>query len=224
MQPDTTATPAEGFDDSLPVGAIVHYYRGAMTRSNARRNIVDNTTDWAVAATAGMLSFGISGEGSRHIILFAAHFFILMFLMIEARRYSYYIAIDWRVRMIERHYYANVLLGLPEAASGAWRRRLAEEILHPHLPLDFWSSFSIRLRRTYVWIFLILSFAWVARVATYPRPAASLGLLWEQSGITALPGWCLWAALALLWIVFIAALRRNPAARRKLEREGFAIG
>ncbi len=37
----------------LQTGAVVHYYRATVTRSNAWRNIVDNTTDWAVAATAG---------------------------------------------------------------------------------------------------------------------------------------------------------------------------
>ena len=32
------------------------------------------------------------GAGNRHMILFVAHFFILMFLLIEAQRYCFYYA------------------------------------------------------------------------------------------------------------------------------------
>lgn len=205
-------------------GAVVHYYRAAVTRSNAWRNIVDNTTDWAVAATAGMLSFGIAGSGNRHMILFVAHFFILMFLLIEARRYSYYTSIDWRVRLIEKEYFANLLLGRPEAESGAWKRRLAEDLAHPHRPLTIWGAMTLRLRRTYIWIFLILTLAWISRVTTHPAPVSSLRQLWEQSGFAAVPGWIFWGALAALYCVLLTAVRSLPATRRRLEAEGFSIG
>jgi uncharacterized membrane protein len=211
-------------DPPLQTGAIVHYYRAAVTRSNAWRNIVDNTTDWAVAATAGMLSFGIAGGGNRHMILFVAHFFILMFVMIEARRYSYYISIDWRVRLIEKEYYANALLGNPAAQRGEWRMRLAEDLLRPHRPLSIWGALTLRLRRTYIWIFLILTLAWVSRVATHPAPARTLRQLWEQSGFSAVPGWLFWIALAGLYALLLAAVHSLPATRRKLEKEGFSIG
>lgn len=143
--------PPGGIDRSemmLQTGAIVHYYRAAVTRSNAWRNIVDNTTDWAVAATAGMLGFGLAGGGNRHMILFVAHFFILMFLMIEARRYSYYVSIRWRVRLIEKEYYANALLGNLAANTGDWRKQLAADLVRPHRPLTIWGALTLRLRRT----------------------------------------------------------------------------
>jgi uncharacterized membrane protein len=169
MGPQETVRGAAAPEESpLPVNAIVHYYRAAMNRSNAWRNIVDNTTDWAVAATAGMLSFGIAGAGNRHMILFVAHFFILMFLLIESRRYSYYISIDWRVRLIEKEYFAAILEGGAAARATGWRQRLAGDLVQPHRPLSIWAAFSLRLRRTYIWMFLILTFAWISRVCTYP--------------------------------------------------------
>lgn len=224
MNEVATGKGADGFDEPLPVGALAHYYRGAMARSNAWRNIVDNTTDWAVAATAGMLSFGIAGPGNRQIILFVAHFFILMFLLIEARRYSYYISIDWRVRLIERDYFASVLLGQPEAGGGSWRKRLAQELLTPHRPLDLWEAFSLRLKRTYIWIFLILTLAWIARVTTYPEPVTSFSQLWAQSGFSSLPGWLFWLVICGIYVILISALRQIHAINGRLEAEGFSIG
>ncbi len=224
---DPAAAPLDILDhpeQMLQTGAVVHYDRATVTRSNAWRNIVDNTTDWAVAATAGMLSFGIVGGGNRHMILFVAHFFILMFLMIEARRYSYYLSIDWRVRLIEKEYYAKVLLGNAAAQRGEWRVRLAEDLLRPHRPLAFRGALTLRLRRTYIWIFLILTLAWVARVATYPAPVGTLRQLWEQSGFSTVPGWLFWIALAGLYALLLSALHSLPATRRRLEREGFSIG
>jgi len=43
------------------ISALVHFYRALVTRSNTWRRIVDNTTNWAVAATAAIFSFGFSG-------------------------------------------------------------------------------------------------------------------------------------------------------------------
>jgi uncharacterized membrane protein len=223
------ASPAPDSGAGRPVspaesGAVVYYYRAAVIRSNAWRNIVDNTTDWAVASTAGMLSFGIAGSGNRHMILFVAHFFIFMFLMIEARRYSYYTSIDWRVRLIEREYFANMLLGNPAADAGPWKARLAADLIRPHRPLSIWGAMTLRLRRTYIWIFLILTLTWIARVTTYPAPAASLRQLWAQSGFASVPGWLFWFALTGLYVVLLTAVRSLPATRKRLEDEGFSIG
>ncbi len=136
-----------------------------------------------------MLSFGIVGGGNRHVILFVAHFFILMFLMIEARRYSYYLSIDWRVRLIEKEYYARSSSGMrpPSAASGGCASPRPPP---PHRPLAFRGALTLRLRRTYIWIFLILTLAWVARAATYPAPVGTLRQLWEQSGFPRFRGGC----------------------------------
>lgn len=216
--------PEDIFDSAPVASAIVHYYRGNMARSNAWRNIVDNTTNWAVAATAAMLSFGFSGGGSRHVILFLAHFFILMFLVVEARRYSYYTLIDWRVRLIERELFANLLKGRAEAGKGPWRERLAEDLWHPHRFLSLWGALTIRLRRTYIWIFLILTLSWTARVTTYPRTVASLSQLWSQSGFAFIPGRVIWLVLTALYFVLAAALFSASRTRERLETRGFPIG
>ena len=99
---DPAAAPLDILDhpeQMLQTGAVVHYYRATVPRSNAWRNIVDNTTDWAVAATAGMLSFGIVGGGNRHMILFVAHFFIFIVIVISAHffigRFNFFTAVGF---------------------------------------------------------------------------------------------------------------------------------
>ena len=44
------------------ITAVVHLYRGELHRANAWRLRLDNTTNWAVLTTAGLLTFSF-GEG-----------------------------------------------------------------------------------------------------------------------------------------------------------------
>ena len=44
------------------ISAIVHLYRGELHRANAWRMRLDNTTNWAVLTTAGLLTFSF-GDG-----------------------------------------------------------------------------------------------------------------------------------------------------------------
>ena len=212
-------------DDPVEMNAMTHFYRAMVTRSNAWRRIVDNTTNWAVAATAAMFSISFSSGEEGHVILFLAHFLILMFLMIEARRYCFYTAIDWRVRMMETNLFANILAGEREAAGrGPWRERLAKFTVEPHQPLSIWAAMSLRLSRTYIWVFFLLTAAWIIRVGSYPEPASSLAQLSAQSGFEYLPGWLIWLVLLGLYTVLFKAVFSLKKTKKCLDQEGFCLG
>ncbi len=212
-------------DDSVESNSITHYYRAMVTRSNAWRRIVDATTNWAVAATAAMFSVGFSGTGVGHAVLFLAHFLILMFLLIEARRYAFYTTIDWRVRLMETEFLAAILAGDREKAGrGEWRQILTDSTLRPHQPITIWEAMSLRLSRTYIWIFLLLTAAWFIRIASFPEPVSSLAGLWRRGGFDYLPGWATWLAIFALYAVLGRAIFSLRRTRRRLDRQGFCLG
>ena len=212
-------------DDQAEINAVVHFYRALVTRSNAWRRIIDNTTNWAMAATAAMFSFGFSGREAGHIVLFLAHFLILMFLMIEARRYCFYTAIDWRVRLLETELFARILAGDRQTAGeGGWRDKLARYVVTPYQPLSIRQAASLRLSRTYIWVFLLLTFAWLIRIASYPETVSSLSQLSAQSGFRFVPGWITWLVLFGLYILLAGAIFSLRKTKQRLDREGFSLG
>ncbi len=212
-------------DGPTESNAVVHFYRALVTRSNAWRRIIDNTTNWAVAATAAMFSFGFSGREAGHVVLFLAHFLILMFLMIEARRYCFYTAIDWRVRLLETEFFAHILAGDRETAGrGNWRDKLAKYVVTPYQPLSIREALSLRLSRTYIWVFLLLSVAWLIRIASYPETVSSLSQLSAQSGFRFVPGWVTWLILLGLYSLLGGAILSLQKTKRRLDREGFSLG
>jgi uncharacterized membrane protein len=204
------------------ISALVHFYRALVTRSNTWRRIVDNTTNWAVAATAAIFSFGFSGGEAGHAVLFLGHFLVLMFLMIEARRYGFYTTIDWRVRLMETELFAKILAGDRDAvAGGAWREKLAKCTLCPYQPLSIREAMSLRLSRTYIWVFLLLTAAWLIRVTSYPETVSSFSQLSAQSGFKFVPGWAVWLVLLGLYSVLLRTILYLKKTKHHLDEEGF---
>ncbi len=212
-------------DDPVEMNAITHFYRAMVTRSNAWRRIVDNTTNWAVAATAAIFSFGFSGGEAGHAVLFLGHFLVLMFLMIEARRYCFYTAIDWRVRLMETELFAKILSGDREAAAvGPWRKKLAKFTVCPYQPLSIREAMSLRLSRTYIWVILLLTAAWLIRVTSHPETVSSFSQLSAQSGFKLVPGWAVWLVLLGLYAVLIRTILSLKKTKHRLDEEGFSLG
>lgn len=89
--------------------AMVHFYRGEMTRSNVWRQRLDATTNWAVITTGAALTFVFSDVGHTATILLIDSMFVLLFLFIEARRYRYYELWTNRVRLMEKNFYVGLL-------------------------------------------------------------------------------------------------------------------
>ncbi|MDY7080581.1 MAG: DUF2270 domain-containing protein, partial [Chloroflexota bacterium] len=70
--------------------AMVHFYRGEVTRANTWRTRLDATTNWAVITVAAALTFVFGAPHNPHFVLLLVLLLVLTFLHIEARRYRYY--------------------------------------------------------------------------------------------------------------------------------------
>ncbi len=66
--------------------AMVHLYRGEVSRANTWRTRLDGTTNWAVLTTLTTLSFAFSSAKNTHVMILINSLLIFYFMYIEADR------------------------------------------------------------------------------------------------------------------------------------------
>src|SRR5690606_340345 len=137
-----------------------------MARMSDWRARIDMTSNWAITVVAGMLSISLSTPSSHHGVLIFEMLIVSLLLWIEARRYRFFDVYRARVRQLERHYFARILV--PEPDPDSWNAVLAASLRKPSFLLSQRSAVSRRLGRNYIWIFLILLLAWLLKL-TSPR-------------------------------------------------------
>ncbi len=183
------------------VTAMVHFFRAEIQRANVWRQRLDTTTNWAVVSTGAVLSIAFSQSEIHHGIIILNTLLVMWFLFIEARRYRYYELWSYRVRLMETDFYAAMLVP-PFHPSPEWAENLAENLLTPSFPISMWEAFGRRLRRNYIWIFLILYASWVAKIWLFPEPATSLTEFVSRSAVGPIPG----EVMILLGVGYYATL------------------
>lgn len=171
------------------INAMIHFYRGEIGRADAWRARLDPTTNWAVVTAGGMLSIAFAGPAHSHVTLLLANVLICVFLGFEARRFRYFDVWRSRVRMLEENFFIPILRrNLVSPRGAAWREFVAEDLDHPTFKISFVDAVGVRLRYNYVWIFLAVLLAWVAKLHLHPDPAGSPGELVGRMAIGPIPG------------------------------------
>jgi len=186
--------------------AMVHLFRAEVSRANVWRMRLDTTTNWAVVTTGASISLAFTGSGISHIVMVLNLFLVTMFLLIETRRYRYYELWSSRVRMMETDFFAAMLVP-PFHPSSDWAETLAENLLLPRFPISNWEAFGRRLRRNYLWIYIVVGLAWAARLSLFPTLAHSMDDILRRASIGPLMGaWILIGSAIMFGIIFIIAL------------------
>lgn len=204
--------------------AIVHLYRGEMARSNAWRSRLDATTNWAVITTGAALTFAFGAASNDPVVLPIVSILVVLFLFIEARRYRYYELWTHRVRLMEKHFFSNLLSPVVGAEGGSAddsAERLTESLLRPAFPISLAEAVGRRYRRNYAPLFVVLAASWLVKVALHPIPVTSWPELLERAAVGPIPGW----AVLLVGLVFNAgliAMGLLTVGLRKSDTEVFA--
>jgi uncharacterized membrane protein len=194
---------------------IAHYYRAEMARMSGWRDRIGRTTNWAITIVGAMLSVSLSTQTAHHGVLLFAMVLVLLFLVIESRRYRFFDVYRARVRRLERQYFARVF-STDAGSDVEWMRSLSDDLKKPTFLMGYGLALSRRLSRNYIWMFLILLVAWLLKIST-PRlmPDGTPGHFahsfseWTSgAAIGPVPGWTIVAAVAAFyaWIIY-AALR-----------------
>jgi uncharacterized membrane protein len=208
---------------------MVHFYRGEIARANIWRQRLDATFNWAVLTTGTTLSFAFGTRTAPHVVILFNSLLVAVFLFIEARRYRYYELWSSRVRVIETDYLAPVLSPEHRAETpfGAWSDHLAEDLLRPHFTVGLWEAVGRRLRRNYIWIFVLLALSWVAKIAIHPSPVRNLDEFLDRAAIGKLSGSIVLAIgfiyNGLLFVIALLTVNMQHASGEVLSKQKFRL-
>ncbi len=204
--------------NAAELGVLAHLYRGEMYRSKVWRSRLDGTTNWAVGTTGIGLSVAFSNPVNSPLTLLLVGFLVLVFLLIETRRYRYFDIWRTRVRLMEVCFYGPILRGQGVRAENDWNLALARDYDTLRFHIGFWEAFGRRLRRNYAWIFGILGISFFAKIAIHPIPLSGTEEFWRRASVGPLPGQIiiLFGLLyyAGLLLVGMVTLRRQQASGR----------
>nr|WP_284498335.1 DUF2270 domain-containing protein [Legionella maioricensis] len=199
------------------ITVLAHYHRAEIGRMAGWRDRIDRTSNWAITAVAAMLSLSLSTPLAHHGLLLFAMILVLLLLLIESRRYRFFDVYRGRVRLLERNYFAPMFLA-SRVMDGSWARILGQDLREPHFQMSFGAAMSRRLRRNYVWMFLILLMAWTLKISSpklqitgaHQEMAISFGQIVRNAALGPISGWAVLACVALFygWIAY--ACLRSP--------------
>jgi uncharacterized membrane protein len=213
---------------SEAVAAVIHYYRGELSRMISWRDRLDRTTNWAIGAVAAMLSVSLSSADSHHSVLLLAMFIVYILLVIEARRYRFFHVYRCRVRSLERNYFAQIFAPLPNQST-PWLNAIGEDLRVPKFTVTLRQAMSRRLRRNYGWIFSILLLAWVIKATSHMTEPGAAGLIdWpsdimQQVAIGSVRGELVVAAVVALYAWLIFVMLRYPIIESELGYGGVHV-
>lgn len=201
--------------------AMVHLFRAEVQRANVWRQRLDTTTNWAVITTGAVLSFAFTQSHVNHIVILLNIILVTIFLLTEARRYRYYELWSYRIRLMETDFFAAMLVP-PFHPAPDWAEALSESLLHPQFPISNWEAIGRRLRRNYLWIYGVISAAWLARLWLFPFPAQAIEHLFERAALGSIAGeWVIGAYVIFvvgLIILGLGTMRLQAAAGEVLPR------
>jgi len=185
--------------------AMVHLFRAEVSRANVWRMRLDTTTNWAVVTTGASISLAFTESAISHVVVLLNLVLVTVFLLIEARRYRYYELWSSRVRLMETDFFAAMLVP-PFHPSPDWAEDLAENLLLPHFPISILEALGRRLRRNYLWIYIVVGVAWMGKLWLFPTIAVSFEELTARASVGSVDGrWVLLVALCLYLIVIVVA-------------------
>src|SRR3954466_12373082 len=150
--------------DATYVNAMAHFYRGEMGRIMVWRQRLDITTNWAITSSTAIITIAFSNREVPHIIFFFNVAIVWAMLWIEARRYRFYDAFRARVRMLEAHFLVPIVSENEHLLQGEWRRLVSEDLILPSFKISKLEAVGRRLKRNYVFIFILIMVAWVTKI------------------------------------------------------------
>lgn len=207
-------------EDGTRATILIHYYRAMVGRADIWRMRMDTTTNWAIGTTAAVLSFAFGDRSSPHYVIHIASFLTVIFLLLEARRLTFYHLWQQRALILERGLIAPAALGGEAGLASPTSAASLETELAPHLgstvpTMSLLTAAARRLRRVYVYLFAAQALAWLVKLSTHPTPIDHTSELVSRAAVGPLPGaavlglWLGGLALAVLLALFLGATSRT---------------
>jgi len=186
----------QGLTRTEQVTALSHYYRAEVQRSLAWRERLDRTTNWAVGTTAAFLGFGFAHPEINHALYLFGLAIIYVLLFVESRRFRYYDAYEYRIRLLNHHFIYGILAErtIPDEFGFEdeifWRAELASDLRYPQYKMSRATALGRRIYANYGYLFAILVAGWLFKIKLHPEAAVTWRQFYDQAAIGGLiPGW-----------------------------------
>ncbi|HMB49576.1 DUF2270 domain-containing protein [Natronoarchaeum rubrum] len=218
-EPEREVAQQAATDDQRFLDLLPHYYRGEVSHLTTELRRIDQTSDWAVAVMAGIITLTFSGRNIPSYLLFVGMAAMCVFLVFESRRYRTYDAWRSRVRLLQENVFANAF-----DPSGVehedWRRELGSDLRRPTLKITFREALSRRMHRVYGPLLLVLGAAWIVKITLFAPDRSAI----EAAELPALDGIYVIGAVGLFYAA-VLAIAYWPAEREaKGEFHGEEVG
>jgi len=196
------------------ITALLHLYRGEMSRANTWRSRLDQTTNWAVFVTASALGFAFGHETASHFSLLFANLFLVILLGLEARRYRFFDVWRTRVRRMEVNFFAPILQRKLASPQRDWALFVARDLAEPHFHLSRLQAVRLRLVGNYLPIFAVVLLAWGIKLCVHPWATWDPAELYRRCAVGPLPGWITLGSVAAFYAALglLVALGHERAA------------
>ena len=170
------------------------------------------------------MSLTFSGPYASPLPLILVGLLVVVFLLLESRRYRYFNVWRARCRLMETDIYGPMLRGEGVTLDGKWNTLLADDYARPQFHISYLRAIGRRLRSNYAYILAIQAIAYYGKLAIHPTSAAAPGRPSSQrAAVGPLPGWL----VVLAGIAFHGALDRargGHAADREAPPRAAASG
>jgi len=187
---ETTLSVQRSIYDPGYVNAMSHFYRGEMGRIMIWRQRLDITTNWAITSSTAIITIAFSNAGVPHIIFFFNLAIVWVMLWIEARRYRFYDAFRARIRMLEAHFLVPMVMENRELLQGEWKKLVCEDLILPCFKISKLEAIGRRLKRNYVFIFILILVAWITKIFIHaPRAMDGFPDFYRALRVGHIPSW-----------------------------------
>jgi uncharacterized membrane protein len=184
---------------------------------------LDSTTNWAVVLALGITTFALGSDRNPPYILLLGLAAVGMCLVIEARRYQHLHQSLCRLRMLERYYFAGLLVPGTDDGMG-WRERLAGALRRPTQTIGLVAAARFRLRRNYAMLFYFITAAWLTKVFIHPGSPGSPGEFYDRLAVGDLfPSWFV-VVTAGAFVIVASVLAISSASEDEIECRPFENG
>ncbi len=183
------ASPLPDLNDSSQLNTLIHFYRGELGRMMIWRQRFDASTNWAIVSTGSLVAFGFGNPDVLNQAMVVALIVLAFFSIVEARRYRFYDAFRGRVRMLESHFLAPMVLGRPDRFyQENWRELLAGDLVNPAFKCSFIFALGRRFKSVYFALHAFIVFAWVSLTVSQ-LSSLTFAAFVEAFDVYALKGW-----------------------------------
>lgn len=197
---------------------LAHYYRAMVGRADIWRMRMDATTNWAIGATAAVISFAFGNASTPHFVVYIAVLLTLSFLFLEARRLTFYHLWQHRVLLLEKGLIRSAVA--VDSGDGAadfdLETALGEHLGRtvPSMPIS--KAVARRLRRIYLYLFGVQLLAWVLKLSSQGPAIDSFAELVSRADVGGIPGEVFFGASCLGYLgAIVFALRFGGINREK---------